>query len=74
MAALLMPRAVFAQVARGEVESLGLRVGRLEVGARDACVLSGQLASRFAVSRQAARIRLETLGLVAPEGQGQLAL
>ncbi|MGK3962060.1 ImmA/IrrE family metallo-endopeptidase [Sorangium sp. So ce118] len=69
MAALLMPRTVFLQVARGEIHRLYPK-GAITDGEEDG--VAAALASRFEVSRQAARIRLNTLGLVSPQGQGRL--
>lgn len=57
MAALLMPRTLFADLARREK-----RAGRSESD------LVAWLATTFAVSRQAAGIRLNTLGFVEPDG------
>jgi hypothetical protein len=57
MAALLMPRPLFAELARHEKDA-----GRTESD------LVAWLATTFAVSRQAAGIRLSTLGFVEPDG------
>jgi hypothetical protein len=57
MAALLMPRTYFAQLARR-----GKHAGRTESD------LVAWLATTFAVSRQAAGIRLSTLGFIEPDG------
>jgi hypothetical protein len=71
MAALLMPRSVFLQaVARAKAE-----VGLFPEEALRSEGLDGvvrRLARRFEVSRQAARIRLEELGLVTAPGQRTL--
>lgn len=64
MAALLMPRKVFSRVVRAELVSLGISRGVLEKGGPHATRLVGRLARRFEVSRQAASIRLGTLGFV----------
>jgi len=56
MAALLMPRSVFGEVARAHVESESVPE------------LIDHLARRFEVSRQAARIRLSDLGFLSSEG------
>lgn len=56
MAALLMPRAVFSQVAR-EAATAPLAPRLVE-----------HLARQFEVSRQATRIRLTSLGFLTPEG------
>ena len=65
MAALLMPRSVFLEVAT----SLQGGSGPSMPGSADARRLVGELASRFEVSRQATEIRLTTLGVVGPAGQ-----
>lgn len=57
MAALLMPRTLYGELARA-----GRAAGREEQG------LIEELASSFAVSRQAARIRLQSLGFLEPDG------
>lgn len=64
MAALLMPRRLFATFAGDERERLGLPPLPLVEGSRDSDRLVRRLAARFDVSRQAAQIRLRTLGLV----------
>lgn len=72
MATLLMPRDVFGRAAR---EELAGRLGHTappDAGSHEAARLVACLASRFATSRQATAIRLETLGLVRPAGQGRL--
>jgi hypothetical protein len=70
MAALLMPREIFCQVAADEMASLGISAPA--VGSPDASVLAREVAERFGVSRQAAKIRLATLNLTAPSGTPQL--
>lgn len=64
MAALLMPRTVFIERARAEMQQLGVK----EADARPEHPSMGhvvaRLASAFETSRQATRIRLQTLGLV----------
>jgi hypothetical protein len=57
MAAILMPRTLFGELARRE-----RRAGR------DEGSLTAWLATTFAVSRQAASIRLSTLGFLEPDG------
>ncbi len=69
MAALLMPRGVFLPV----VELLEPRNPPLPSGSSAARQLAQELALRFQVSRQAAEIRLATLGVVTPPGQGTFA-
>ncbi len=63
MAALLMPRALFVAVASEERAALGLPDFPLVVGSLDTDRLVQRVAARFEVSRQAAEIRLRTLGL-----------
>jgi Zn-dependent peptidase ImmA (M78 family) len=57
MAALLMPRSLYGQMARD----------RREAKVDEVTLISG-LATAFAVSRQAARIRLQSLGFLEPDG------
>lgn len=70
MAALLMPRSVFADVSRQELTRLGR--DRVVADTREAEALAGSLATAFQVSRQAARIRLKTLEVVGTPGQTTL--
>lgn len=63
MAALLMPRRIFRRLALREMRELGL--GAPPVAAPDVEDLTTVLAGLLQVSVQAARIRLETEGLVA---------
>jgi hypothetical protein len=63
MAALLMPRGLFGAVAGGERAALELPDFPLVAGSIDTDRLVGRIATRFEVSRQAAEIRLRTLGL-----------
>jgi len=71
MAALLMPRGLFASIAADERSALELPAFPLAAGSVDAARLVGRVASRFDVSRQAAEIRFRTLGLTAdPSAQG----
>lgn len=70
MAALLMPRKAFAQVAREAMDALG--IDSPPVGSPDASVLARELAERLQVSRQAAKIRLATLGILTPSGPATL--
>lgn len=73
MAALLMPRPVFLEVCRRELEQRGIvslpnaRADHAEIRA-----LAGRLAQLFEVSKQAATIRLETLGVLAQVRQPKL--
>jgi IrrE N-terminal-like domain len=64
MAALLMPKSLFVKVARHEV--VDTRPAELEAATR-------RLATRFAVSREAADIRLQTFGFVS-DREGMLEL
>lgn len=70
MAALLMPRRVFAEVARGEIDAAYPTTKTVPAGGDERIV--AKLAATFQVSRQAARIRMGTLNLISPPGQGQL--
>lgn len=65
MAALLMPRKLFRRVVRVAANDLGIGLSRLQEGGRDAVALSGNLARRFDVSRQAALIRLKKTEVIA---------
>jgi len=71
MPGLLMPRSIFQQVARREFDRLGLAVGTA-VGSDSVNRVASALARQFEVSRQAASIRLETMGLVKPPSQPAL--
>jgi hypothetical protein len=70
MAALLMPRSVFAAVCRAELARLG--VERVDRRTREAETLAGRMAELFQVSRQAAAIRLGTLGMLSSVGQSEI--
>jgi hypothetical protein len=70
MAALLMPKPFFQRIARAEIDKEFPGVGKIPFGGEDRIV--AKLAGPLEVSKQAARIRLTTLGFVAPQGQGQL--
>lgn len=74
MAALLMPRSVFVGLAQEQAARAGLRPAGLAPGSRGAQQLAGRMARMVAVSRGAAAIRLETLGLIAVPGASELAL
>ena len=63
MAALLMPRRLFRRLALREMRQLGL--GTPPVAAPDVEGLAAALAELLQVSKQAARIRLDSEGLVA---------
>lgn len=70
MAALLMPRPIFLDVAHRAIGRF--LPGRRDVPAGDERRMVEELSQLFKVSKQAAKIRLETLGLVVPPGQGSL--
>jgi hypothetical protein len=70
MAAMLMPREVFRTAAIAEKEKINGMSGRI---LRYGDKLASALAERFNVSRQAAAIRLATLGMVNPPNQLQLS-
>jgi len=70
MAALLMPRPVFLEVAHREIRRV--MPGRDDVSVGEERNVIEPLSRLFQVSKQAARIRLETLGLVVAAGQGRL--
>jgi hypothetical protein len=72
MAALLMPKTLFAEVARTELEAENLDCAVVQPGSAALRPVIARLAERFAVSRQATEIRLQTLRLVAPIGQSPL--
>lgn len=71
MAALLMPRPIFIAVCQQELSRLGNQP--VFAGTAEADAIAGQLARAFQVSRQAAMIRLKTLGVLATRGQEHLA-
>ncbi len=70
MAALLMPKSLFAKVARKELETF--YPGRDKIPPGDEDRVAQRLAPLFEVSRHATRIRLSTLGFVTPQGQEHL--
>ncbi len=69
MAALLMPQSPFRQLAGKVAEQRRLATESLTIGSSPAATLAAEMAALFDVSRQAARIRLETLGILSPAGQ-----
>jgi len=69
MAALLMPRELFPGLAAEEAAAVDLHLASIEAATEAARLLAARLASRTGVSRQAASIRLSTLGLIRPVGQ-----
>lgn len=72
MAALLMPRTLFKQVAGDEIRGAGFATGILPHGTGQERTIVGSLAQRFEVSKQAASIRLQTVRLVLKEGEQML--
>ncbi len=72
MAALLMPRSLFLQVTRPLLPAAGSDGAASSLDAFW-LELASDLAGRFQVSRQAARIRLDTLGLTSLPEQNTLA-
>lgn len=74
MAALLMPRPVFGPVARSVLATLGDPTATLTATSPDLAAIVLDLAQRFQVSRQAARIRLETLGILVCGAQGTFSI
>jgi hypothetical protein len=69
MAALLMPQSIFRRVAESAARRRQMTAKSLTVGSTSAMVLAAEMAALFDVSRQAAMIRLETLGALLPAGQ-----
>jgi hypothetical protein len=74
MASLLMPGSVFADAAKRTIQSLCAAAAKPGIGSTQFRLIVAELAARFAVSRQAAAIRLETLQLVSSAGQSSLDL
>lgn len=72
MAALLMPRTFFRTLSGLIMRELGRATGDLTQGSSGVALLAAELSRRCVVSRQAAAIRLETLGVVSPRGQGRI--
>lgn len=70
MAALLMPRSLFCEAARAEFLNLPGAPRAIDAGSPNHSALAALLAGRFAVSKQAASIRLQTLRVVSKSGQG----
>jgi hypothetical protein len=69
MAALLMPQRLFQKLASTVINRLHLSAVDLSAGSTGTATISAELAKLFSVSKQAAGIRLETLGLVASAKQ-----
>lgn len=74
MAALMMPRQIFIEVAQEHCDMLGVELLMGEMAADAAYRLSHGLARVFGVSHQAAEIRLKTLGFVCAPGQQTLVV
>lgn len=74
MAALLMPRSFFRELVRVTSDRLGVAAGEIRSGSLALRQLAVELAPLVKVSRQAATIRLETLKVIATDGQGQLSI
>ncbi len=72
MAALMMPQGLFRTLAKREMVRLGIETGDMMVGGAGARTLALELAQIVRVSRQAAGIRIETLGIARPAGQAAL--
>lgn len=73
MAALLMPRKIFGHIARQQTERMLLTALPIsDAGSED--ILTRKLAGTFDVSRQAAGIRLRTLGFVTASDSDPLLL
>lgn len=72
MAALLMPRSVFIGVLHQEMERAGETGIHIAQNSREHQKYAALLGARFSVSKQAAAIRLVTLGLLSTAGQGHL--
>ena len=70
--ALLMPKSLAVKVVAAEMDQLGIGDQSVEPGFPALEELVSVVARRFTVSKQAARIRIEGLGRVAPRGQASL--
>jgi hypothetical protein len=71
MAALLMPQTLFRELTRDVAAQKGLETNGLSGGSPSAAKLTDEMSTLFDVSKQAARIRLETLHVISPARQGQ---
>jgi hypothetical protein len=69
MAALLMPSSLFRKMACQLIELRRLSAEDLRAGSAAAATLTAEMSTLFDVSKQAAGIRLDTLGLVASARQ-----
>ncbi len=73
MAALLMPRGQFRELAKRRLEGMGISESLpISANSHEAAVLAGSLASELAVSRTAASLRLAALGFTASNGSSLL--
>jgi len=69
MAALRMPQGVFRRLAVKVAEQYCFSTDALCIGSKAAATVAVEMAALLDVSKQAARIRLETLGILSPAGQ-----
>ncbi len=69
MAGLLMPHSLYRRLADKVAEQRCLTADALTTGSAAAATLTAEMAALFDVSRQAAGIRLETLGVLSAAGQ-----
>lgn len=69
MAAALMPQSLFLRLASRTIEDYGLKAGALTAGSVPAATLTARMAGLFEISKQAAGIRLESLGIVSSPNQ-----
>jgi hypothetical protein len=69
MAALLMPRTIFRRLAYRHIDP---ERGQLTIGSPAVTALAADLAGVFRVSKQAAAIRLQTIGIATPAGVSTL--
>jgi len=72
MAALLMPKKLFLELFDALVAEAALLPSQLTAGSSETPALAGTLAERFKVSKQAATIRIETLGALGRHVQPRL--
>jgi hypothetical protein len=69
MAALLMPQSLFRDVVDNTIRRLHVSADSLVRDCAEALTVTAELATLFDVSKQAAGIRLETLGIISRSGQ-----
>jgi len=72
MAALLMPQSLFGRLADKVAQQHRFAPEALSTGSVAATTLTAEMAALFDVSKQAAGIRLENLGILSPAGQSWL--